>query len=382
MLISSLYPLGGNYGGMLQAFALQRSIRTLGYDAVTVNSEVSRMRLKPKLIKLYLVIKALRERLPTPATISKADREVLWSFTNEFVSKNIATVDLFSMSLRRRRKYLNKFHAIVVGSDQVWRRPYSELSRQFLQYAYGLNIRKFSYAASFGIDNVSEYSFVQKVKARILLQQFSSLSVREDSGVTICRQNFQLDAELHVDPTMLLSRKDYTEVIQSSQELLDHPKNVLFSYILDNDISAKVTTESLATSMKLDVESFLVQLPSTASQLSNDLDSFKLEPVESWLNGIRNARYVVTDSFHGTVFSIIFNKPFIVLRNPRRGSARIESLLRMFNLENRTIEAGSPSEAILNLKEPNWARVNAILEKERSRGINYLRRALDHDNSQ
>lgn len=367
---------------MLQAFALQRSIRTLGYDAVTVNSEVSRMRLKPKLIKLYLVIKALRERLPTPATISKADREVLWSFTNEFVSKNIATVDLFSMSLRRRRKYLNKFHAIVVGSDQVWRRPYSELSRQFLQYAYGLNIRKISYAASFGIDNVSEYSFVQKVKARILLQQFSSLSVREDSGVTICRQNFQLDAELHVDPTMLLSRKDYTEVIQSSQELLDHPKNVLFSYILDNDISAKVTTESLATRMKLDVESFLVQLPSTASQLSNDLDSFKLEPVESWLNGIRNARYVVTDSFHGTVFSIIFNKPFIVLRNPRRGSARIESLLRMFNLENRTIEAGSPSEAILNLKEPNWARVNAILEKERSRGINYLRRALDHDNSQ
>jgi exopolysaccharide biosynthesis predicted pyruvyltransferase EpsI len=97
--------------------------------------------------------------------------------------------------------------------------------------------------------------------------------------------------------------------------------------------------------------------------------------VEEWIRGFMDAEFVVTDSFHGTVFSIIFNKPFISIANESRGTTRFTSLLKMFNLENRLIF--SPEELNLDkVKEIDWGNVNEILEQDKERAIFFLKRNL------
>lgn len=226
--------------------------------------------------------------------------------------------------------------AIVVGSDQIWRREYfrriwkAEITDAYLGFMSGEKIIRVAYAVSFGKKSW-DYSQEETAACSALAKSFNAISVREDSAVDLCQSYLDVRAEHVLDPTLLLSRQDYIDMIEKANVSPNSGK--LFAYILDKTSGKtafvnRVAEKSGATPYFIDCVSM---------DYSKPVEDRIVPPVESWLRGFFDAELVVTDSFHGCVFSIIFGKPFIAIGNVNRGLSRFESLLKMFGAENRLI---------------------------------------------
>lgn len=373
ILVSSLYPMGGNYGGMLQAYALQEVIRRLGYDVSTIDSQDS-LRLRTSLRKIYHGVRKTVFGIDGPIFMTKQLRSNLWVKTIPFVENNISTIGLFDLSRRARNDYLRSVGAIVVGSDQVWRKPYADLPKQFLAYVKSTEITRISYAASFGKSDINEYSRYMKYKTGFLLAKFDHVSVREDSGVRICRDHWNISAAHHVDPTLLLEPHDYQKFVAPG--VSGQTDKSMFVYVLDQSSWSRRSAGEIGDQLELNVEQFLTPRPKTRAELEKNIDKYRLRPVEDWIQGIASSKFVLTDSFHGTIFAILFNRPFLVVENPRRGVSRISSLLKMLGLEDRLLESGQDISHVLQLPNIDWSLVNRQIDMHRDKGQSYLREAL------
>lgn len=344
---------GINYGGMLQAYALQESVRGLNLEVestFSLGSPVKKIvRSLPGLS--YAVSKIRRKK--------KVDSDEATQYTNKFIQGHITLV---GFSKARSGTYA----AYVVGSDQVWRKPYTYIPHNLLNFVKS-EAPKISYAASFGRDDLDEYDNKLVARTKKLARRFDAISVREDSGVDIVKNYWGLGAEHHVDPTLLIDTTDYVKLIDNPTSELHTPDGDLFSYILDTDESKQGIASVVAKSRGLKV--FTV--------IDGDENNGKsMPPVEQWLCSFRDAKYVVTDSFHGTVFSIIFNKPFIAIGNKERGLARFTSLLKMFGLEDRLVTSvDDVTEELIN-KPIGWNAVNAKIKSEQKRSFDYLKKHL------
>ena len=230
----------------------------------------------------------------------------------------------------------------------------------FLDFApESIRRRSIAYAASIGTDTWEGTEEETRICSQ-LLQEFRAVSVREDSGVDICRQTLGTDATRMADPTLLLTTDDYCHLIQ--QEETHSPASpYIASYVLDNSLGIEETIHAVALSRQ-----HLVQ---TLNAKKSELPI----SVPQWLRYIRDCECLITDSFHGCVFAIIFNKPFVCLGNESRGSARFDSLLRTFDLQNRLVtglNAVSIHE-VLNTAI-NWEKVNTTRDNERERAFEFL----------
>ena len=375
ILISSLYPLGGNYGGLLQAYALQRVITDMGFEVTTIDSSRRYSALRYALRRIRYTVRRAKRDKTTAYPANESQTAALQEKPLNFISRYINTIDYHGLPKGKRRQCLENTSAIVVGSDQVWRGGYADVLDQFLQDAEGCSLTKVSYAASFGADRLIRFSPRVKRRASELAKQFSAISVREESGIKICRDEFGVDATQHVDPTLLLGRADYEAIIRASTEPSDEHLGGVFAYVLDRSPEVEALIEKVAENHASGVNDFYLDLPTVKSDLTQRLDSFCMKPVEAWLTGIANADFVVTDSFHGTVFSIIFNKPFLSIANDGRGRARFESLLKLFGLESRLVNAIDVAE-ISDLAVPDWDSVEEKISAERERSIRYLHEYL------
>ena len=181
-----------------------------------------------------------------------------------------------------------------------------------------------------------------------LLKRFNAVSVREKSAVNICEEQLGVSARHVLDPTMLLNVEDYATLFNKT--VVNVNENHLLVYILDNNDDIKKSVENL--SIRFNLNSHAVNAIEVQNQKSY---KYKFPSVENWLRGFYDAKYVITDSFHGTVFSIIFNKPFICLGNENRGSSRFNSLLGMFGLENRLVSDLAKAEEFLKGQEGSKA---------------------------
>ena len=248
----------------------------------------------------------------------------------------------------------NDFDAIVVGSDQIWRPRYiennfhSEVADAFLKFTQGWKIKRVAYSASFG-EEFWEYSSKDTEECKKYISKFDAVSVREDSGVILCRDYLGYDKAINlIDPTLLLKLDDYIYLIKDMPRLQSH----LVAYILDSSEEKFRLVDSIAKEKHL--------IPIYVNQSSITLPS-----VEKWLQLFRDADYVVTDSFHACVFSVIFGKEFVALGNKERGLARFESLLRTLNLEDRIFY----STADYSSKEIKSSIKNAQIKVESLREI-------------
>ncbi|MGN7158177.1 polysaccharide pyruvyl transferase family protein [Dietzia cercidiphylli] len=368
--------MGGNYGGMLQAYALQRAIRDLGYNPVTINSAMrfDSGRLAARRVR-YLIKRLLRLRLE-PLPLSRKQREILQEAPLRFVNENIATVDLHGMSRRARSRELAEAKAIVVGSDQVWRGGMADLSNQFLRFAKDAAIVRISYAASFGGDELIRFSGHARRRAKSLIQKFDAVSVREDEAVGLCDREWGIAAFHHVDPTMLLQREDYEKLARNASTAESEESGKLFVYVLDRNPGTENFVANLQSKLGLEVEEYYMDRPFSARELKSNTARYKMESVERWIANFATASFVVTDSFHGTVFSIIFHKSFIAIGNKHRGLSRFESLLRLLGLESRLVDLDSDGWPI-DLSDINWAAVDRRIDLERERSFEYLNRHLN-----
>ncbi len=338
-----------NYGGILQNYALCRVLKTFGHD-------VESFRLvKPKSWKMR--IKDMLKRI----LIANEDRKKrnFQYIIHRFIENEIPQTSYAVKSARQfiHDSRIQKYDAYIVGSDQVWRRPYMEfgLNVMFLSFVNAKQ-KKISYAASFGIDDLSEFSNEEILMIKNYLSAFNAVSVREDAGISIC-ESMGIAAVMVLDPVFLLSVSDYLNI--AMHNTLPPAGNMLV-YLLDNLNENR--SEIMDIAKKHDMNPFFF------STLTSDAAAIS---VEQWLRFFADAEFVITDSFHACAFSILFNKRFYVLGNYGRGLSRINSLLRLFKLEDRLCNDIKELQK-KSFENIDWSNINKQLEKLKKSSITFL----------
>lgn len=335
-------PLHTNYGGILQAYALQTFLENHGHEVIVVNRDYN-FKMSPKLFlrRLGSVAKCIirsvifNQKEYCVMNPFSPYYHTKWTGYNvlPFVKKHInQTAEIRSTESLRNYFKQNKFDCYIVGSDQVWRPCYSPCITDFFlkEVPCDVDAFKLAYAASFGSDKW-EFSTEETIECATLAKMFDAVSVREKSGVDLCKKYLHVEAKHLLDPTMLLEKEDYINLFQDAK--VPKSKGNLFCYVLDNNLEA----DKIIYSLKEDgyIPNFISL---SVNSTKENTRPYQLS-VEEWLRGIYDSELVVTDSFHGCVFSILFSKPFIVVGNKYRGNARFESLLDMFGLQNRMVES-------------------------------------------
>ena len=366
-------PLHTNYGGNLQNFALQKVLTDMGHEPVTIDRHHTvKLRTKLKLGYFKNLLMHFLKGTPKPLWksyfSSKKEqaylRQDITAFIDAYITK---TPRLYSDKAVQAIFKENNFEAVIVGSDQCWRPMYSpNIYTYYLDFLKdNKEIKKLAYAASFGTDQW-EYTEEQTARCKKLIQQFDLVTVREKAAVNLVTEKLNKDAEFVLDPTLLLSKEDYIELFVGKN--LPDNKGI-YTYILDDsDWKTQVVETAKET----------LGLPQFSNQHNkHTVNSEKIPSIESWIKGFADADFVVTDSFHGTVFSIIFNKPFISLVNVSRGASRFESILGEFDLMQR-LASDFDQQYIEALIEEAIAYdgVNQKLDALRSHSKEVLKKAL------
>ena len=361
-------PFNNNYGGFLQAYALKTVLNNMGHSTIFIMRRRNRpdryINLKRWIlgrdkhlyylddIHLYRISKYTR----------KFQKKYLYPYTKDYYD---------SESLNECRNM--DIDCFIAGSDQCWRYRFAPQNTDdfFFNFLKGSGKKRISYAASLGTAEL-EYDEQMLQKCKSLLSEFSAISVRESSGADLLINYFNVNPDnvkTTLDPTLLLTPDTYRELFKNIKR---EKKDYIFSYILDDDSNKTALLLSVSQELNLPIVS-------QKAQVGNVRDLKTIEPVELWLSRIYHSSFVVTDSFHGCVFSILFNKPFIVYGNPGRGLARFNSLLKLFALESRYLRYLDINKGISidTIGEINWVEANKRLDELRNESLLFLKDALN-----
>lgn len=371
-------PFNWNYGGILQTFALQQALKELGHESVTINRNTVIMPLKIKILSFVrrTILKVIfRKDVVVRTWANKKEEKIIRKHTDRFIKEHVATTDLFRSEADFKNIEKYSFDAFVCGSDQVWRPKYSpKLENHFLGFLSEKNkAKRIAYAASFGVDNW-EFNASQTKACSVLAQKYDAISVREDSAIELCQNYLGVSSQLVLDPTLLIPKEKYEELVE--KDAIPKMPGTLFNYVLDLTDEKKEFIEKAAKELTL------VPFSSTAGGSFRDLGKDKLNdcifpPITRWIRSFMDAEFVITDSFHGTAFSIIFNKPFISIGNKKRGITRFTSFLKMLGLENRLIFDFEQASLELVKQTIDFDEVNRMLDNERKKSYAFLKEALN-----
>lgn len=374
-------PLHSNYGGLLQNWALQQ-VLIKGNHQVETLDHISYGKINSPLyhnVKSWIRYFAGKQAKPK-YQLSQKEKRIIFAQTNHFIDNHIQRTNILKSEkdfVRQSQK--GGYDAYIVGSDQCWRPCYNGRSIQdmFLSFTSTTqDVKRIVYAASFGSD-IWEFSEQQTERFALLSQKFNLVTVREDSGILLCKKHLNVNAKLVLDPTMLLTREDYINLINAENE----PKanGGLFNYILD---PSKEKTNFINRVAKGTCKEPFQVLPKyqnenrTKKNVKKHIDECVFPSVATWVRAFMDSEMTIVDSFHGMVFSIIFNKPFWVIGNAARGMSRFSSLLKILNLEDRLLSIDELNQ--IDYTRPiKWDRVNERLETMRKESINLLLNSLE-----
>lgn len=369
-----------NYGSMLQAYATKKFLdnNNIPNETIKIDNNIDFKKGKRKyyltqlfnfnfikskfgMIKLKLdkkVVKGLGKNISIRTNKYN-------EFKREFnLSKNVSTYsDLANMANE-------KYSDVIVGSDQLWL-PVNVVADYYTLNWVPDEINKISYATSFGVSTVSNK---YKNKYNYFLNRINHVSIREDSGVKLAKELADIDAKLVCDPTILLTKEEWEEVAIKERIIKD---KYILCYFLGSNINHRKFAERLKekTGYKIVSLNHADEYVKYSDKFA-DIIPYDIGPKE-WINLIKNAEYICTDSFHGTVFSLIFNKIFF---NFRRYSAkakagtnsRLDSLLNIANVSNERILTGTEDiDTVLKYKI-NFNTVNKELDKFREESRKWL----------
>ena len=320
------------YGGIITAYALQEIVKELGYNCKLINN-----------------------MLNWESQVQKK------SFNKIFEEKYLSVTPRITpeYNLENLNENANIF---ITGSDQVFRTKYiTHLISQYLLTFTSPDKKRIAFSASFGVGKEQFLKETSEKDMEIMkeaLQSFDYVSVREKSGVEMCQNLFDVNAEWIIDPVFILNRQKYENLALKSNK--DY-KNKIVSYVLRPNKEYKKAYNYLEKKYNTKVE------PIAYTNII----------VEDWLNAIKNSNLLLTDSFHGVCFAILFSKPFICISQDINGKARLDSIFEMLGIENQSII--SPAEVctkdcIFNI---NYNCVNQKIEEEAKKGIDILKKVLE-----
>lgn len=349
------HPLQSNYGGILQNYALQEVLRRMGHDPITLRTGKTTYKIWVKKIIKNIDNRIKRKNASFP--LIPFIYEKRQSGIESFIRQHIKTTEkLFWYSPGLIEKY--QLEALCVGSDKSWASYFKHIDDMFFAFSRQFNIIKFSYAPSFGTDKW-EFNPEQTEKCRELVKSFTGVSVREHSGVRLCKDYLHTDAKWLLDPTLLLSADDYRSLCTTVKRRED---DYILAYILNYTKEKKEYIKKACASLKKKV---------IVIQAENKVRS--TDTVENWISLFRDSAFVITDSFHGTIFSIIFHKDFISLANPKRGSERFKSLSELFCLDDN-IHMSIPKEFMPN--RIDWTWIDKVILKKQKEALDFIHKSL------
>lgn len=361
-------PFNNNYGGYLQSYALMTVLKRMGHQPTII---MRRHNTRPVSMNFRInyfvkgIIKSIVRLRKQPCLYSRElsyrrkGAEML-SFVDKYIQPQ---TDYIYSTDDLRNQCEGMFDAYVVGSDQIWRPIYVPgiIGNMYLDFTEGWDVKRIAYAASFGTETL-EYSDTEKGLCGKLIEKFDAVSVREESGLKIISDLKWIVREPQVvlDPTLLLTKDDYNKILPQENTFV---KGKIFCYILDKSNEAKLAISNIQKQLKkplyeiADIQSGDAVLPS----------------IETWLTAIRDSEFVITDSFHGTVFSIIFNKPFLVYANQTRGATRFEGLLGQLGISEHII---CDSFDLNKIPEIDWGCVNRIIADKTKESMTFIDNSL------
>ncbi len=372
-----------NYGSMLQAYATQQVLNNMGIENETINIEQNVDFSKGK--KKYYLTQITN--LPFIKTKLGMIKLKLDKKINKELGKNIAIRDkkyeefksTFNLteSYKTYNELSNKckdYSSVLVGSDQLWL-PVNVVADYYTLNWVPEDVNKISLATSFGFSKVPEKYNDLYTK---FLKRINHLSTREQSGVKIIKDITGLDAKLVADPTILLSKEEWEEV--AIHERIIKEKYIL-CYFLGKNIEHRKFAEKLRekTGYKIVSLNHADEYVKYSDKFC-DIAPFDIGPAE-WINLIKNSEYVCTDSFHGTVFSILYNKIFFDFRRYNNKSkvstnSRLDSLLNVAGISNERILDGSEDVDNVLKFQIDYEKVNRNIESYRNESREWLLKAL------
>ena len=418
-------PLVNNYGGILQAYALQRALESYGFEAPVVNLKIRQRGLFSRDYLKFLLAKLIYFKKYKNAEFSTLR---YYADTQRFIAQNIETTrEIYSPAALKWLFEQEKFGACVLGSDQVFNPPYFDAFENDFSLGFApQECIKIAYAASFGGESFKGVRDLELHKAN--LAKFKAISVRERNGTALCESVFGISGAAFVlDPTLLAGREVFEKFISpegstknikpgaaefaqrsgASRSEADSVQNAIRAVpqetnaakiggatqnlngtaadIVDTAFSVQDTGENAVcaanTAQKGQIFAYILDQNERKSEILKNVsereglgvrevnDKANRVSIEEWLSLIAGAQLVITDSFHGCAFSILFNKPFFAFINENRGSSRFCSLFESFELQDRVIK--SASDVSLS-KQVDWARVNEILSRRREASREFL----------
>lgn len=367
-------PLINNYGGILQAYALQKVLEDMGYDVWTLDVPLSSIKKTNAIKRFVMNVRSFLRLKNFNLLVRYLSTRNFILFYSKFLRTNDAIIRgniiQFVQNSIKIKKYSDvsliketDFDALIVGSDQMWRPsccPSIEIA--FFNFARNWKIKKIAYAVSFGTTE-KELNEQQICNCRELIRFFDAVSVRENSGVRLCEEYFGVSALQLLDPTFLLPIESYKNIVLNCPQ----SKGELFKYILDDNSEFSEFVNFVARQRKMKV--FDVDVYKGRQNVP--MEQRVLFSVETWIKSFSDAKLVITDSFHGCVFSILFKKPFIVIANRSRGLARIDSLLSLFHLEDHFLDDISTFDETKDYSIN--VDVDRILIEKRMESISFLK---------
>lgn len=345
MKIGILTLPGNNYGGMLQAYALKTKLEDLGENVNHINYKMT----KKKNIK------------------DEIKKVVYYSRNKKFRKFRIKYLNLINEDNDFKKFNEENFDAYIVGSDQVWnqRIPWEQRKHFFLDFVD--KKRKIAYAASIGSDIIEEN---EREKISCLLDRLDSISIREETGVKMYQKLTMKKIANVLDPTLLLSRNEWDKIASTRIKEEDY----VFSYTLGANKNILNKMDEL--SYKLG--NGIVEI-SYKKNFKNERKSINNAGPCEFITLIKNANYVLTNSFHGMVFSIIYGKPFLVFTRGNMNS-RIYDLLQILDLKDRIIDLEKNDEMEIEKKldkKIDYDNVYKILNNEQRKSLDFLKESLE-----
>lgn len=337
----------GNYGNRLQNYATHKLLLKMKNDVITLKNAIRLNNYDTKIRTFLKIIKTLKEK-KHPA------RNQNFKDFNKNIKFNKNDINLL-MDLNK------KFDYFIVGSDQVWNPEFGRL-RDVDLLSFALPEKRVAFSASFGMDKLPKEN-IEKVKKELL--KFKAISVREDAGKKIIEDlTGRKDIEVLIDPTMMLKAEEWDEVSKKPKQLKTD-KYILNYFLGQLSNERKKEIERIAKENDCEIINIL----------DKDSPFYEIGPSE-FLYLEKNAFLICTDSFHSSVFAIIYNRPFVVFEREDglvSMNSRIETLLNKFELQDRKYNGRITNK----LLENDYKKAYEILEIERQKSEKFLKKALN-----
>lgn len=376
-----------DYGGMLQAYATYRKLKELGYYPEVLNIDNLKKSINKRKIGYFA-----RNILDSSIVKEKGEiikkkfcRKFNRSLGEQLDKRDVAFEQFCRSHFKESVAYeswgkltdgCNTYSAVLVGSDQLWL-PSNIAGDYYTLSFVPEEVNKIAYATSFGVSEIPAY---QHQDAKRYLSRIDYLSAREDSGKKLIRMFTGRDVPLVCDPTMLLTAEEWASDVPDERIISE---KYIFCYFMGDNPWQRAFVRRLKkhTGCKIVALLHLDQYIKSDEEYADETP-FNVSPTE-FINLIKNAEYVCTDSFHGTVFSIIHKRTFFTFRRfcesaTLSTNTRIYSLLKRFQLENRLIKQGDKASDLMKI-EIDYSKVFSILNAFREESIQYLENSLTNE---